>query len=73
MARAILSVPDISCEHCERTIKQVLGSAAGVKEVQVDIPGKTVRLEYDEQAISLDRVSTLLAEEGYPVATTQPL
>jgi len=51
----------------------VLGSAAGVKEVQVDIPGKTVRLEYDEQAISLDRVSTLLAEEGYPVATTQPL
>ena len=47
MARAVLSVPDISCEHCERTMKGVLGETAGVRDVQVDIPGKTVRLEYD--------------------------
>ena len=72
MAKAVLSVPDISCEHCERTIKGVLSETAGVRDVQVDIPGKTVRLEYDEQALTLDRVGAILDEEGYPVASTQP-
>ena len=72
MAKAVLSVPDISCEHCERTIKGVLGETAGVRDVQVDIPAKTVRLEYDEQALTLDRVGAILDEEGYPVASMQP-
>jgi copper chaperone len=72
MAAAILSVPDISCEHCERAIKGALGETPGVKEVRVDIPGKTVRLEYDDQAITLDKVGAILDEEGYPVASAQP-
>ncbi len=72
MARAVLSVPDISCEHCERTIKSVLGETAGIRDVQVDIPDKTVRLDYDDQAISLDKIGAVLDEEGYPVASAQP-
>ena len=72
MAKAILSVPDISCEHCERTITEVLGETPGVRDVQVDIPGKTVRLEYDDQAIDLNKIGAVLDEEGYPVASTQP-
>jgi len=72
MAQAILTVPDISCEHCERTIKGVLGGTAGVRDVQVDVPAKTVRLEYDEQAVSLDKIGAVLDEEGYPVASAQP-
>lgn len=70
MARATLSIPDISCEHCERTITQTLTPQAGVKSVRVDIPAKQVHLEFDEAQINLAKVGELLDEEGYPVAST---
>ena len=67
MSTVLLSVPGISCEHCERAITEALTAEAGVQSVNVDIPAKTVRLSYDEGAISLDRVKDVLAEEEYPV------
>lgn len=72
MARVVLNVPNISCEHCERTVLETLRPAAGVNEVSVDVPTKKVYLEYDPAQISLDRVGALLDEEGYPVASSQP-
>ena len=44
-----LSVPDISCEHCERAVKNALGSVEGIQQVDVDIPGKTVEVRYDRE------------------------
>ena len=67
MAKVTLNVPDISCEHCQKTITETLAPQAGIKSVQVNIPAKQVYLEYDEHVIDLDKVSTLLNEEGYPV------
>jgi copper chaperone CopZ len=71
MATAILSIPDISCEHCGRTILQVLGQQPGVDHVQVDIPAKQVTLTYNEALLDLQRVAAVLGEEGYPVASEQ--
>lgn len=72
MAQAVLSVPDISCAHCEKTITQTLAPQTGVKSVRVDIPGKKVHLDYDEAQIDLARISKLLDEEGYPVESATP-
>ena len=38
----VLSVPDVSCEHCVKTINGALGTLAGVESVSTDIPSKTV-------------------------------
>ena len=67
MAKTTLSVPDISCEHCERTITEALTPLDGVREVKVDIPGKTVNVEYDDKKVSVDRFKSILQEEEYPV------
>jgi copper chaperone len=67
MAITILSVPDISCEHCERTITNALTPISGVRTVSVDIPGKQVRVEYDESQVSVERMKDVLQEEEYPV------
>jgi copper chaperone len=67
MATTILSVPDISCEHCERTITNALTAISGVRTVSVDIPGKQVRVEYDESQVSVERMKDVLQEEEYPV------
>ena len=65
---AVLSAPDISCEHCAKTINEALGALTGVEAVATDIPSKTVTLRYDPSQVTLATVEATLAEEGYPVA-----
>ena len=69
MAEAILTVPDISCGHCERTVTAALAPVEGVQRVAVDIPTKQVRVEYDPARVDPDRMAAILAEEDYPVAS----
>ena len=67
MTRAVLSVPNISCGHCERAITEALEPQAGIQQVKVDIEKKLVALEFDESQINLDKIGALLDEEGYPI------
>jgi len=67
MATAVLTVPDISCEHCEHTITQVLSPVEGVSSVRVDIPTKQVHVDYDAGRVDVDQMKAILAEEDYPV------
>jgi copper chaperone CopZ len=71
VTRAVLDVPNISCEHCERTVRSTLEPLAGVQAVQVDIPARAVTVDYDEGTISPGEMSTALAEEDYPVAASR--
>jgi copper chaperone len=70
MANVILHVPDISCEHCERTITNALTPVDGVRAVNVDIPTRQVRVEYDEATVDVNKMKELLQEEDYPVEST---
>jgi len=47
MTQVKLNVPDISCEHCEKTILEALRGKPGVQAVAVSIPNKSVLLKYD--------------------------
>src|SRR4051794_9874783 len=67
MANTILNVPDISCEHCERTITNALTPITGVRHVNVDIPSKQVRVDFDESKVSVEQMKDVLNEEDYPV------
>jgi len=67
MATTVLNVPDISCEHCERTITGALSPVEGVRNVNVDIPSRRVRVEYDETVVGVERMKEILQEEDYPV------
>lgn len=73
MAKAVLSVPDISCAHCEKTITEALSGQSGVRGLRVDIDARQVHLEYDEAQIDLERAGAILDDEGYPVASAQPV
>ena len=71
MAETILNVPDISCAHCERTVTSALAPLEGVRDVQVDIAAKQVRVRYDEGAVDVERMKSVLEEEDYPVESVQ--
>ncbi len=63
-----LLVPDISCEHCVKTINGALAAQQGVEAVQTDIPTKTVYLRFDPSRLSLEQVKAILDDAGYTVA-----
>jgi copper chaperone len=67
MATTVLNVPDISCAHCERTITGALTPVQGVRTVNVDIPGRQVRVDYDESVVDVNKMKEVLQEEDYPV------
>jgi len=47
MAKTILPVPDISCEHCQRAIEGAPQKETGIATARVDVPSKQVFLDYD--------------------------
>lgn len=63
-----LNVPDISCEHCVATINGTLRQQAGVSNVKVDIPTKTVTFKYDPEQVSPEKIEEVLDDAGYTVA-----
>jgi copper chaperone len=67
MATTVLNVPDISCEHCERTITGALTPVDGVRTVNVDIPARQVRVDCDESVVDVNKMKDVLKEEDYPV------
>ena len=64
----VLSVPDVSCEHCVKTINGSLGALHGVESVNTDISSKTVQLRYDPSSVSLAQIEETLDDVGYTVA-----
>lgn len=67
MATSVLDVPDISCGHCQATITNALSPLAGVASVSIDIPTRTVTVQYDPAIVGIDQIKEVLAEEDYPV------
>lgn len=59
-------VPNISCEHCVRTIEREVKELAGVKSISADEKSKTVTVEFDNESI-VPQFKSLMEEIGYPV------
>lgn len=64
----VLSVPDVSCEHCVKAVNGALGGLPGVETVSTDIPTKSVYLRYDASQLSMQQIETTLDDAGYTIA-----
>lgn len=71
MTTKVLTVPDISCSHCEHAILSALEPLEGIGSVRVDIPAHLVSVEFDEAKVGLDRIKEVLLEEDYPVSAVR--
>jgi len=69
MTTIVLTVPGISCEHCERTIREALTSVKGIQRLDVNVTAKQVRVTYDETQVGTEKMKEILRQEGYPVAS----
>lgn len=62
-----LSTPEIHCDHCKRAIEDAVQPLDGVTHVAVDVPARTVAVDYAEPA-NVALVSAAITEAGYDVA-----
>ncbi len=62
MARYLLKVPDISCNHCKMRIQKAL-EEIGEKDFEVKVAEKEVIVETE----NIEKVVKKLEEIGYPI------
>lgn len=59
-------VPDMSCAHCERAIKDELLKVVGVHDVDVDLGTKTVVVKHDA-VVNTGAMREAINEAGYTI------
>jgi hypothetical protein len=64
MEELILKIPDMTCQHCVRTINRALQKIEGIKSVDINLKTKIVKL-MSETVISQDEVIEAIKKEGY--------
>jgi copper chaperone len=62
----VLSVPGMSCGHCEAAVKREVAGVAGVSEVTVDLDSKLVTVT--GATIDRQQIVEAIDEAGYDVA-----
>ena len=62
----VLTVPSMSCGHCEAAVKREVGAVAGVSNIDVDLDSKLVTVR--GEALDRDQIVTAIDEAGYDVA-----
>jgi len=68
METVTFSVPDISCEHCQTSIEGATRELSGVQKSEVDIPGKSVTVQFDPATVDTAQIVTAIEDQGYDVA-----
>ncbi len=62
------TVPSVSCGHCVSAITKEVSALQGVKNVDVDLNTKHVRVEADNQ-VSTEAIVGAINEAGYDEVT----
>ena len=57
-------VPDVSCEHCVKSITREVSAVQGVRGVRVQLNDKSVRVEHDGRA-SISALVNAIKEAGF--------
>jgi copper chaperone len=68
MQQVRLSVPEIRCGACEQTIRKALSVVAGIGDVSVDIPSRTVEVAIDDAVTTPAVVHACIERAGFDVA-----
>ncbi|HHV28910.1 copper chaperone CopZ [Acetivibrio mesophilus] len=62
-----LAVEGMSCNHCVNSIKKAVGNLDGVDNVEIDLEGKKVTVEYDSSKVKVETIKDSIEDQGYDV------
>jgi copper chaperone len=61
----VLRVPDMSCGHCEMSVQEALDELDGVERSKADHTTGEVKLTYDANRVTDEKLSEAIEEAGY--------
>jgi len=64
MTNAEFKVSGMHCPSCNMLVEDVLGDEDGVESVKADFEAGNVEVEFDENKINIDKLKSLIEEEG---------
>ena len=67
MKDIVYTVPEMSCEHCVKTIKNALISLNGIKNVDIDLKEKKVSITFEPTLVSDADIRVELDKLGYAI------
>jgi copper chaperone CopZ len=67
METTTFTAPDIVCDGCANSIKNVLGKVPGVSAVDVTVETKAVTVSHDD-TVTRDALAARLDKAGFPVS-----
>lgn len=70
MVHQVIHVEGMTCGHCVETVTQAVASLEGIQKVAVDLEQNQVALDYDEEKISLEEISTKIMGVGFAVKSS---
>ena len=53
----VVFTTDLDCHHCAQKVMNTIPYEKGIKDVQVDVPTKTVTIKYDEAKNSVESLT----------------
>lgn len=66
MQNVTLKVEGMSCGHCVNSVEGALRTVGA--SGKVDLASGTVKVEFDETNVSLDKIKAAIEDQGYDVA-----
>ncbi|MDQ0253606.1 copper chaperone [Evansella vedderi] len=69
MKKEVIRVDGMTCNHCKSTVEGALKNVAGVTLAEVNLDENNVSVEFDESAVTLDKLKEEIEEQGYDVVS----
>ena len=67
MELVLLKVNGMSCQHCVNAVNDAVTKLVGVKQVKVDLKGKLVEVEYNQELTNKLLIVECIEEQGFDV------
>lgn len=67
MINKVIKVDGMSCDHCKNTIESALAKINGVRTAEVDLDKNEVRVDYDDNKVSMQEMKDAIEDQGYDV------
>ena len=70
MKKEILSVHGMNCMNCSGKVERGVSALAGVSQVDVDLKGKSVSVNFDEAQVEMAAIKDVIQGLGFTVEET---
>lgn len=67
MINGVIKVDGMSCDHCRDTIESALAKLNGVRTAEVDLDKNEVRVDYNDEFVSMKKLHDTIEDQGYDV------